>query len=52
MPLEKMQQDINRQLKAPAFPGSAMKGDGVGKTLNACLKLVLKSVQKELNIGG
>ena len=52
MPLEKMQQDINRQLKAPAFPGSAMKGDGVGKTLNACLKLVLKSIQKELNLGG
>ena len=52
MPLEKMQQDINRQLKAPAFPGSALKGDGVGKTLNACLKLVLKSIQKELNMGG
>ena len=52
MPLEKMQQDINRQLKAPAIPGSAMKGDGVGKTLNACLKLVLKSIQKELNLGG
>ena len=52
MPLEKMQQDINRQLKAPAFPGSALKGDGVGKTLNACLKLVLKSIQKELNLGG
>ena len=52
MPLEKMQQDINRQLKAPAFPGSALKGDGVGKTLNACLKLVLKSLQKELNWEG
>jgi signal recognition particle receptor subunit beta len=52
MPLEKMQQDLNRQLKAPAFPGSALKGDGVGKTLNSCLKLVLKSIQSELNLGG
>ena len=52
MPLEKMQHDLNRQLKAPAFPGSALKGDGVGKTLNGCLKLVLKSIQSELNLGG
>ena len=52
MPLEKMQQDLNRQLKAPAFPGSALKGDGVGKTLNTCMKLVLKSIQNELNLGG
>jgi len=52
MPLEKMQYDLNRQLKVPSFPGSALKGDGVGKTLNACLKLVLKSLQKELNLGG
>ncbi len=50
MPLEKLQQDLNRQLKVPALPGSALKGDGVGKTLNACLKLVLKSLQNELNL--
>jgi hypothetical protein len=50
MPLEKMQQDLNRQLKAPSFAGSALNGDGVGKTLNACLKLVLKSIQSELNL--
>jgi signal recognition particle receptor subunit beta len=52
MPLEKMQNDLNRQLKVPALPGSALIGDGVGKTLNVCLKLVLKSLQKELNLGG
>jgi signal recognition particle receptor subunit beta len=52
MPLEKMQHDLNRQLKVPSFPGSALTGDGVGKTLNACLKLVLKSIQKELSLGG
>jgi signal recognition particle receptor subunit beta len=48
MPVEKMEYDLNRQLKVPYFPGSALRGDGVGKTLHACLKLVLKSIQKEL----
>jgi len=52
MSLEQMQHDLNRQLKVPCFPGSALTGDGVGKTLNACLKLLLKSIQKELNLGG
>ena len=52
MPLEQMQRDLNRQLRVPAMPGSALVGDGVGQTLNACLKLVLKALQKELNLGG
>jgi signal recognition particle receptor subunit beta len=52
MSLEQMQHDLNRQLKVPCFPGSALTGNGVGKTLNACLKLLLKSIQKELNLGG
>ena len=49
MDLKKMQHDLNRQLKVPAFPGSALKGDGVGKTLHACMKLVMQSVQSELS---
>ena len=52
MPLKKMQHDLNRQLKAPALPGAALLGDGVGGTINVCLKLVLKALQKELNLGG
>ncbi|MEE4606427.1 MAG: GTPase domain-containing protein [Desulfobacteraceae bacterium] len=52
MPLEQMEHDLNRQLKVPSFPGSALTGKGVGKTLNACLKLLLKSLQNELNLGG
>ena len=52
MSLEQMQHDLNRQLKVPCFPGSALTGNGVGKTLNACLKSLLKSIQKELNLGG
>jgi len=52
MPIEQMEHDLNRQLKVPSFSGSALTGKGVGKTLNACLKLLLKSLQKELNLGG
>ena len=49
MDLKKMEHDLNRQLKVPFFPGSALKGEGVGKTLHACLKLVMQSVQNELS---
>lgn len=47
MSIEQMNKDLNRQLKVPAYPGSAVKGDGVGATLKECLKLTLKSLQKE-----
>ena len=49
MPIEQMEKELNRQLKVPSFPGSAIKGDGVGKTLQACLKLTLLSLKKELS---
>jgi signal recognition particle receptor subunit beta len=47
MPIDRMQRDLNRQLKVPSFEGSAVKGAGVGVTLKECLKLTLKSLQKE-----
>ena len=47
MDLKKMEHDLNRQLKVPFFPGAALKGEGVGKTLHACLKLVMQQVQNE-----
>jgi signal recognition particle receptor subunit beta len=50
MPIKQMEHDLNRQLKVPAIPGSAISGDGVGKTLRSCLKLAMKSIQKELNL--
>lgn len=49
MPIDKMEKDLNRQLKVPAFPASAVKGEGVGKTLQECLKLTLQSLQKQFN---
>lgn len=49
MPLEKMEKDLNRQLKVPSFAASAVKGDGVGKSLQECLKLTLQSLQKQFS---
>jgi len=50
MSIEQMERDLNRQLKVPSFPASALNGEGVGKTLKECLKLTLKSFKKEMNL--
>ena len=47
MSVEQMERDLNRQLKVPSFTASAVKGDGVGKTLSECLKLTLLSLQRQ-----
>ena len=52
MSIKQMDHDLNRQLKAPAFPASAVTGDGVGTTLKAALKLTLKYLQQEMNWAG
>ena len=51
MTVEQMHKELNRQLEVPSFPASAVNGDGVGKTLQACLKLTIQSLKKELNWG-
>jgi len=51
MSIEQMEKDLNRQLKVPSFPGSAFTGQGVGATLKECLKLTLKSLQKDMMTG-
>jgi signal recognition particle receptor subunit beta len=51
MTVEQMHKELNRQLGVPSFPASAVNGDGVGKTLQACLKLTIQSLKKELNWG-
>ncbi|MBT3312501.1 MAG: GTPase domain-containing protein [Desulfobacterales bacterium] len=48
MPIEQMEKDLNRQLKVPSFSGSAVTGEGVGDTLQSCLKLTLQNLQKQL----
>lgn len=51
MSIEQMEKDLNRQLKVPSFPGSAFTGQGVGATLKECMKLTLKSLQKDMTAG-
>jgi signal recognition particle receptor subunit beta len=48
MPIESMERDLNRQRKVPSFSASAIKGTGVGASLQECLKRALQSLQKEL----
>ncbi len=48
MSIDQMERDLNRQLKVPSFPASAFTGQGVGETLKECLKLTIKSFQKEM----
>jgi signal recognition particle receptor subunit beta len=52
MPLEMMQRDLNRQLKAPMFASSAINGVGVGKALHECLKQTLVKLQREFRWAG
>jgi signal recognition particle receptor subunit beta len=51
MSIEQMERDLNRQLKVPSFPASAFTGQGVGASLKEIMKLTLKSLQKEMQIG-
>ncbi len=51
MSVEQMEKDLNRQLKVPSFPASAIIGQGVGATLKECLKLTLVSFRKNLQLG-
>ena len=48
LPVKLMEEDLNRKLKAPSFPASALKGTGVRATLQECLKLTLQHLQREL----
>jgi small GTP-binding protein len=51
MSIEQMEKDLNRQLKAPSFPGSAFTGEGVGASLKEIMRLTLKYLQKEMQWG-
>ena len=45
---EEMERDLNRNLKVPWFPGSALKGDGVFETLREISKRTVKHVSRKL----
>jgi mutual gliding-motility protein MglA len=47
MPIDQMDHELNRQLKVPSFTASAVTGDGVAETINACMKLTLKDLHRK-----
>ena len=48
LPVKLMERELNRKLKVPSFPASALKGTGVGAALQECLKLTLQHLQRDL----
>jgi signal recognition particle receptor subunit beta len=48
LPVKLMEEELNKKLKVPSFPTSALKGTGVRATLQECLKLTLQHLQREL----
>ncbi len=45
MPIEMMEKDLNKQLKAPSFPASAITGENVVPTLKKIISLTMASLQ-------
>jgi signal recognition particle receptor subunit beta len=48
LPVEDLEESLNRGLGAPCFSASATQGDGVFETLRAISKLTVKSVTRKL----
>ncbi len=46
--IHQMGLDMNRQLRVPSIPASAITGSGVGPTLKECLKLTLQSLKTQM----
>lgn len=45
---ERLEKDLNTQLKVPSFPASALKGTNVAKTLKKIISMTLPSLQRNL----
>ena len=45
---ERLEKDLNSQLKVPSFPASALRGTNVAKTLKKIITLTLPSLQRNL----
>jgi mutual gliding-motility protein MglA len=52
MPLEVMENLLNKKLRVPSFPASAVTGKGVGPTLKECILITLRHLQRELKWTG
>lgn len=48
IPIEKMEHDLNRQLKVPSFEASAISGHNVFETMKKSINLTVASIQNRL----
>jgi hypothetical protein len=48
LPLEVLEQDLNREFRRPYFPASALLGTNVAATLKKIILLTIASIRKEL----
>lgn len=48
LPIERMERDLNLQLKVPSFPASATTGENVIETLKKAISLTMASLQNTL----
>jgi hypothetical protein len=48
LPVEVLEQDLNRDFKRPHFPASAAKGANVVATLKSIISLTVASIRNEL----
>ncbi len=50
--METLENDLNRQLKAPSFMASAITGENVVETMKKAISITIVSFEKRLDIGG
>jgi hypothetical protein len=48
--IQKLENMLNRQLKVPSFPASALTGENVVETMKKAISLTVSSLQKKLSI--
>ena len=52
LPVEQLQKDLNRQLKVPYFPASAITGENIAATMKKIISLTVISLREKLDLGG
>jgi hypothetical protein len=52
LPVETMENDLNKHLKAPSFDGSAMTGINIVETMKKAVSLTVASLQEKLELKG
>jgi signal recognition particle receptor subunit beta len=52
LPVETLENDLNKKLKVPSIAASAITGDNVVETMKKAISLTVASLEKRLEIGG